>query len=221
MNITTYQRLVGSLNHLARWTRPDITFAVHSLARSMSSPTSDDMAAAKVVLRYLKGNPNLGIFYSASNSEFSGYSDSDFASHLDRVSISGNLIMFAGGAVAWTAKRQTVVAQSTTEAEYIAMAELSKLYKWFRYLSYDLFRSHQKFSLFSDNQSAINLAISPTPLSPKSKHISVKYHLTRSYLQKKYFSLSHKSSSEMVADIFTKPLMYVLFIRHRNSMGLT
>jgi hypothetical protein len=125
--------MVGSLLHLACWTRPDISFAVSELSRFVSAPGQLHMAASKHLVRYIQGSSELGILYSKpSNSGpmnqpnvLWGFVDSDWAGCPDsRRSTTGFTLMLNGAAVAWKSKRQSVVALSSAEAEFIAASAL-------------------------------------------------------------------------------------------------
>ena len=123
-----YRMIVGSLLYLACWSRPDISFAVSELSRFVSSAGEVQMKAAQRVLRYLKGSKELGLQYMKSSDPTNilwGYVDSDWAGCLDtRKSTSGYVLMFNGCAVSWKSKRQSVVALSSAEAEFIAASSL-------------------------------------------------------------------------------------------------
>ena len=123
---TLFKQLIGSLMYLSV-TRPDIAFVVCMLSKFMTNPKASHMAAAKRVLRYVKGTTSLGVLYrkGAQNSvnELKVYTDSDYAGDTeDRRSTSGFVFILSGGAVAWSSKKQPVVTLSTTEAEYVAAA---------------------------------------------------------------------------------------------------
>eukprot|EP00170_Pyropia_yezoensis_P002164 contig_9108_g2168 len=121
-----YQALIGGLLYLASCTRPDISFAVGRLARYGAAPTVTHQAAAKTVLRYLKGTTNWGLQYT-TQSPLLGYSDTDYAGDVDtRRSTTGYTLVMNGGAISWQSKVQPTVATSTTEAEYIAAAQASR-----------------------------------------------------------------------------------------------
>ena len=110
-----YQSLVGSLMYLAVCTRPDLAYAVNTLARFSSKPNRIHWVAAKRVLRYLKGTASHGIVFTKSDSgECLGYSDADWAGDQeDRRSTSGYLFQMAGGPVSWKSRKQDSVALST------------------------------------------------------------------------------------------------------------
>ena len=100
-----YQSAVGSFMYLAVSTRPDIAFAVNSLARFNSNPQKDHWTA----LRYLKGTINIGILHKQGGSDkFIGYSDADWAGDTShRKSISGYIFMFSGGPISWRSKSRS------------------------------------------------------------------------------------------------------------------
>ena len=120
--------------YLSVSTRPDITYAVGNLARYTSKPTKAHWTALNRVLRYLKGTTHYGILYSRNESIICvGYSDSDWAGDVnDRKSTSGYLFQVSGGAVTWKSKKQSCVALSTAEAEYVALSSAAQESVWLR-----------------------------------------------------------------------------------------
>ena len=133
-------KAVGSLQYLSTMTRPDITFAIANVAKYCSELMKEHWTAVKVIMRYLKGTHNFGLLYKKSNSNsFIGFSDSDWAGNLDdRRSTSGYIFQVAGIAVSWISWKQSCVALSTAEAEYIALSQAAKEAIWFRQLNTDL-----------------------------------------------------------------------------------
>ena len=130
-DIKLYQELVGSLNHLAVFTRPDIAFAVSMLSQFNSNPTQTHWKAALRVLRYLKFTRNFCITYTkafnGSKIVVFGFSDADWGSNpVDRISITGYVFMINGGPVSWTSHKQSAVALLTMESEYMALSDASR-----------------------------------------------------------------------------------------------
>ena len=125
INQQQYQSIIGSLMYLSR---PDITYSVSNLARFSSQPNNQHWTALKCVLRYLKGTVHYGITYTRESSkECIGYSDADWAGDLDnRKSTSGYIFKVSGGAVTWRSKKQSCVALSTAEAEYMALSSAAQ-----------------------------------------------------------------------------------------------
>ena len=119
-----YQRLVGRLIYLSH-TRPDIGFAVSAVSQFMHSPTEEHMEAVYRILRYLKMTPGKGLFFrKTENRDTEVYSDADWAGNIiDRRSTSGYCSFVWGNLVTWRSKKQSVVARSSAEAEYRALAQ--------------------------------------------------------------------------------------------------
>ncbi|RVW42881.1 Retrovirus-related Pol polyprotein from transposon TNT 1-94 [Vitis vinifera] len=132
-----YASVVGSLMYAQVCTRPDIAYIVGMLGRYLSNLGMDHWKKAKRVMRYLQRTKDYMLTYRrSSHLEIVGYSDSDFAGCLDsRRSTSGYIFMLAGGAVSWKSVKQTLIASSTMEAEFIACYEASNHGIWLRILS--------------------------------------------------------------------------------------
>ncbi|KAJ1527993.1 hypothetical protein ONE63_007921 [Megalurothrips usitatus] len=211
-----YQEVIGSLLYSTVKTRIDITFAVNYASRFTSNPTSQDVANVKRTLAYLNAHPKCGIFYSADNTKSKevhivSYCDSDYAgNHTDSKSTTGYVLMYAGGPISWTSRKQSVVAQATAEAEYISGAHCCQELKYMKSFVEELLGVKPKITLYVDNQSAIAM-IKSGQLSRKSKHIDVKYHFVNDELQKGWFNIKHVKSQENLADILTKPLCRRVF----------
>ena len=161
VNQGLYQSAVGSLLYLSSWTRPDITYAVSSVARFCLKPSKQHWIAVKRIMRYLRGTQNYGLLYSKDGSkDILGYLDADWAGDVnDRKSTSGYLFHISGAAVSWRSKKQTCVALSTAEAEYMALASAAQEAMWMRQLMTDLKnRPTRATVIYEDNQSAICMA---------------------------------------------------------------
>lgn len=135
----TYQRLLGRLIYLTI-TRPDITFAVHILAQYMQKSTTAHLQATRRLLIYLLKNPAQGVlFASTSAAQITAYCDSDWASCATSLrSTSGFCILLGSSPISWKSKKQSIVARSTVEAEYRAMALTACEITWLSTLLKDL-----------------------------------------------------------------------------------
>ncbi|KAH9770304.1 hypothetical protein KPL71_012330 [Citrus sinensis] len=124
MSRVPYASAVGSLMFAMICTRPDIAQAVGAVSRYMANPGGDHWIVVKRILRYIRGTSDVALCYGGSEFTVKGYVDSDFAGDLDkRKSTTGYVFTLAGAAVSWVLKLQTVVALSTTEAEYMAATQ--------------------------------------------------------------------------------------------------
>jgi hypothetical protein len=219
-----YANLIGSLMYLAIATRPDIAYTVNKLAQFTSAPKPKHWSAVKRVFRYLKGTKDLKLSYGGTpdllNEELNIYCDADWASDLDRKSISGYVITIAGGAVAWSSKKQTTVAPSTPEAEYIAAAHVAKQVLWYRSLLTELhFPLTTPSIIFSDNQSAISIAHHPE-FHARTKHIDIAVHFLRDHVKKGTLDLCYINTEYNLADIFTKALKKPSHINFTYELGV-
>ena len=223
---TLYQSAVGMLLYLSGWTRPDITFAVSNVARFCSKPTKEHWVAVKRILRYLKGTMNHGLLYTkndeSDNKAMIGYSDADWAGDAnDRKSTSGYMFMVSGAPVSWKSKKQTCVALSTAEAEYVALSQATQEVTWLRELFKDL---HNKQTdptiIYEDNQAAISIAESPQYHS-KTKHIDIKYHYVREKVFDNTIKLIYCPTNNMLADMMTKGLSRDKYTDLRKMTGIT
>ena len=140
MSRVPYVSAVGGLMYAMVYTRPDIAHAVGVLSRFMSNPGKEHWTAVKRVFRYLRGTSDYGLCYQGRPIleimlEIHGFVDADWAGDLDqRRSTSGYVFSLFGGTVSWMSKRQSVVALSTIEAEYIAATHANKEAVWLQRL---------------------------------------------------------------------------------------
>ena len=218
---TMYRQLIGSLMYLVN-TRPDICFAVSTLSQFMVEPRHEHWIAAKHVLRYLKGTVGYGLRYTAEGGlKLQGYTDSDWAgSAVDRKSTSGCCFNIGSAVISWMCRKQTSVALSTAEAEYIAASTASREAVWLRKLLAGIFDSElEPTVIHCDNQSCIKLTENPV-FHDRSKHIEIKYHFIRDVVQRGAVKLQYIRTDEQVADILTKPLSRLKFVYFRDKLGI-
>ncbi|GJY09921.1 ribonuclease H-like domain, reverse transcriptase, RNA-dependent DNA polymerase [Tanacetum coccineum] len=121
VDVHMYRSMIGSLMYLTS-SRPDIMFAVCACARYQVNPKVSHLHAVKRIFRYLKGQPKLGLWYPKDSPfDLVAYTDSDYAgASLDRKSTTGGCQFLGSRLISWQCKKQTVVANSTTKAEYVA-----------------------------------------------------------------------------------------------------
>ncbi|XP_028785019.1 uncharacterized protein LOC114740934 [Neltuma alba] len=152
-----YRRLVGKLIYLTM-TQPDISYFVQTLSQFMQMPTKAHMAAARNVLRYLKGTPGLGIFINSEGElQLECYCDSDWAScAMTRRSVSGYLLKLGGSLMMRKTKKQHIVSKSSAEAEYRALSMATSEIVWAVSLLKDLGISHEDpVKIYCDSKAAI------------------------------------------------------------------
>jgi hypothetical protein len=215
-----YRSMIGSLLYLCS-SRPDIMLSVCMCARFQSDPRECHLVAVKRILRYLVDTPCFGIWYpKGSTFDLIGYSDSNYAGcKVDRKSTSGTCQFLGRSLVSWSSKKQTSVALSTAEAEYVAAGQCCAQLLWMRqtlrYFGYNL----SKVPLLCDNESAILMADNPGEHS-RIKHIDIRHHFLRDHQQKGDIEVFYVSIENQLADIFTKPLDEKTFCRLHSELNV-
>ena len=219
-----YQQLVGCAMYLSVGSRPDISFTVSRLAQYVQAPTERLWTAAERLLRYISGTKLEGIVYDGSkNIHPVGYSDFDWGGcKVERKSTSGFIFLMAGGAVSWKSKKQGPVAQSSAEAEYMALAAAASEAIWLSniYGFTQVSKNTSLIEVMADNQGAIKMARNDSS-GVRTKHIDIKYHFVRDSIAAKLFRIDYCPTTDMAADILTKPLERVLLNRHTGTLGVT
>ena len=227
-----YAQIVGMLMYLSTNTRPDIQFAVHQCARFTHCPRHSHERAILRICRYLQGTKTQGLRFIASEEALTldCYVDADFAGlwnvedKEDPVCVksrTGFVFMMGTCPILWVSKLQTEITLSTTEAEYVALSQAMRQLLPARKLLKELMTEVDgantsddasiSSTVFEDNNGALTMATSPK-LTPRSKHIHIKYHFFKSHVgDKTGISIKHINSAEQKADIFTKGLEKVIF----------
>jgi len=215
-----YRSMIDSLLYLTV-TRPDIHFTVCLCNRFQSSLRTSHRQAVKRIMRYLRFTPEFGLWYSSSSTlSLCGYSDADFARcHLDRKSTSGTCQFLGSSLISWSSRKQSSVAQSMTEAKYVANASCCSQLLWMTYTLHDFGFSFSGVPLLCDSTSAISVAKNFV-LHSKTKHIDVRYHFLRDHQEKGDIELRHVATQNKIAGIFTKPLDQATFARLRGELGV-
>uniref|UniRef100_I1QIE0 Retrovirus-related Pol polyprotein from transposon TNT 1-94 n=1 Tax=Oryza glaberrima TaxID=4538 RepID=I1QIE0_ORYGL len=156
------------------------------------------------IFRYLKGTADACLKFDRTDKGLVGYVDSDFAADLDkRRSLTGYVFTIGSCAVSWKATLQPVVAQSTTEAEYMAIAEACKELVWLKGLFAELCGVDSCINLFCDSQSAICLT-KDQMFHERTKHIDIKYHYVRDVVAQGKLKVCKISTHDNPADMMTK-----------------
>lgn len=216
-----YRRLIGRLLYLTV-TRPDIQYATNVLSQFLASPRQSHMDAAFRVVRYLKGTPGQGIFLPAcGNLSLVAYCDSDWGgSPMTRRSRTGYFISIGGAPISWRTKKQTVVSRSSAEAGYRAMATTVSEILWLCWLLIDLEATQSTSTpLRCDNQAARHIANNPV-FHERTKHVEMDCYFVRERVESKEIEPRKITTSEQIADVFTKELVSDQFRRLVGKLGV-
>ena len=225
----TYNQILGKLMYAMVGTRPDLCAAVGILSRYLHDPQRVHWDMIIRVLQYLNGTTTLGITYTPDatrtaieNATPIAWSDADFAQDPEKArSTSGIIIKICNGPIVWHSKKQSTTAQSTAEAEYIALNVCSRMVVWVRqFLSCLGFPCTQPTLVHEDNLSAISISNNPQ-VNEKTAHIQVKFHYVHEKILDHTIRLQACPTTEMLADICTKGLPGTQFRHLCKRIGLT
>ena len=196
------------------------------MSRYCNNPDSTHVAAVTRILRYIKGTLHDGIIFCGdldTELDLTGYTDADYGSAKeDRKSTSGWLFCLGGGPISWSSKRQTVVALSSCEAEYIALNEAGKEAIWLQRILKELGLINYSPSptlIYEDNQGTIALAENPE-FHRRTKHIDIRYHWVRDAIHRKLITVEYVSTREQAADGLTKALTVKAFQEFKKMVGM-
>jgi hypothetical protein len=219
-----YQSKVGSLTYGMQGTRPDIAYAVSLFSRFLAKPTKSHVKALQGVFRYIAKTLSLGIVYNRHDTRNPyAYTDADWAGSTligDSKSTSDYVVMLAGAPIAWSSRRQTTVATSSTYAEYVGQANVIKQACHLIQFLGEVYRfPNLPLKIYADNQGAQALARNPE-FHAKAKHIQLSVHFQREKIENGQVELVHVATEEQAADGFTKPLNTAKFKRWVELLNL-
>ena len=222
-----YRSMVPAFLYVATTTRPDIAYACGILCRCLDNPSSRHLDAAEILLAYLMETIEDGITYGGVGSQgkameatysippesLCALSDSDWSS---AHSITGFIIMLAGGAIAWASKRQPVTSLSSTEAEFYAASSCGQDILALRHFLEGI--NHvcdEPTPLFIDNRACVSLAQDPGSCK-RTKHINRRVWFLCDYQKDGQLKALPIGTHYNTADMFTKPLAKDKFAGHRQ-----
>jgi len=197
---------------------------VSKLAQYASDPTRTHWHAVLRIFAYIRGTLDFGIRLGSSDNPLTGWFDASYADDVvDRHSTCGYIFLYKGGPVSWRSKKQSMVALSSTEAEYVAATEAAKELQWLiSFLKGIMMGSECVFpmQMWGDNNGANSLTENPTYHS-RTKHIDVRYRYVTELVEREILKVNYCNTKDMIADIFTKPLQKDQFRKLRTMIGCT
>ena len=204
-----YLSLVGGLNYLAQYTRPDLLYAVSAVAQKCSAPTIRDLNAVKRIFRYINFTKHLGIKYSRDQPiELIGCVDASHNQYDDGRGHYGYSFCLGNGNGSFNAKSSKLKLNtlSSTESEYVAFCEATREAVWLRRLLSDIgFPQTRCTLIYEDNTSTIQ-ELNGAYNHKASKHINPKFHYSKSVIFDGEICVQHKETKKMEVDMLTKPL---------------
>lgn len=224
MSAIPYASAVGSIMYAMLCTRPDVSYALSVASRYQSNPGEAHWVATKNILKYFRRTKDMFLVYGGVEElVVNGYTDASFQTDKDDFkSQSGYVFCLNGGVVSWKSSKQETVADSTTEAEYIAASEAAKEAVWIRKFVSELGivpSATSPVDLYCDNSGAIAQAKEPRA-HQKSKHILRRYHLIREIIDRGDVKICKVHMDLNIADPLTKALSQPKHEAHMSSMGI-
>ncbi|GJV95540.1 putative ribonuclease H-like domain-containing protein [Tanacetum coccineum] len=220
VDVHVYRSMIGSLMYLTA-SRPDIMFAVCACARFQVTPKASHLNAVKRIFRYLKHQPKLGLWYPRDSPfELEAFSDSDYGgASLDRKSTTSGCQFLGRRLISWQCKKQTIVANSTTEAEYVAAANCCGQVLWIQNQMMDYGFNFMNTKIHIDNESTISVIKNPVAHS-RTKHIEIRFHFIRDCYEKRLIEVIKIHTDHNVTDLLTKGFDVTRFNFLVVSIGL-
>jgi hypothetical protein len=240
-----YRKVIGESLWPMVKARPDISPHIVKLSQFLDNPARVHYEAARTLMQYLSVTMDAGIYYwretpiedlpegplptlhpdnysmvtfGGASGELEGLVDSDWAGDTaKRKSISGILIMYAGGSIAYKSKFQDVIALSTTEAEFVAACEATKIILFFRSILEDLGLPQEHATvLYEDNSGALMMANAQQP-TKRTRHMDIKHFSLLDWVERDLVLLHAIATHDNAADAMTKLLPKQLFYRHFDT----
>ncbi|GJZ10790.1 hypothetical protein Tco_0545549 [Tanacetum coccineum] len=220
VDVHLYRSMIGSLMYLTA-SRPDIMFAVCACARFQVTPKVSHVHVVKRIFKYLKGQPKLGLWYPRDSPfDLEAFSNSNYAgASLDRKSTIGGCQFLGKRLISWQCKKQTIVANSTTEAEYVAAANCCGQVLWIQNQMLDYGFYFMNTKIYIDNESTIYI-VKNLVFHSKTKHIEIRHHFIKDSYEKKLIQVIKIHTDQNVSDLLTKAFDVSRFNFLVASIGL-
>ena len=218
-----YAKIIGSLMYLTNCTRPDLACSVNKLSSYTANPSREHWKALERVLGYLKFTQNYAIHYSREPAVLEGYSDANWISaSTDSFSTSGYVFTIGGGAVSWKSKKQSCIARSTMESEFIALDKAGEEAEWLRNFLEDIPcwpSPVPSVLIHCDSQSAIGRAQN-IYYNGKSRHIRRRHNTVRHLITSGVITIDYVKSIDNLADPLTKSINRDQMFKLLEGMGV-
>ena len=213
--------VLGSLMFAALTCRPDLAYSVSLLSQSGVDPRHVHMDALIRALRYLIATKEGQLVYQGrvGTTQPCIYTDSDWGSERDGLSMAAWVTKVAGGAVTWYSKKLPLVATSSTEAEYKSLSEGAKEAMWFKNLMGEIGLPTSKITMHCDNQAAIQISKNPVQHF-KTRHFKLSWHLVRQLQESGEVGVEFVRTALQDADVLTKALPVTQHLASVERLGM-
>ena len=211
---------VAKMLYLAKRVRPDILQPVIFLSTRVQEPTTDDWCKLERCLKYLNGEPDLGIILRPNPGSLgiNAYVDASYGVHADGKSHSGVMIALGAGPIYIRSSKQKIVSKSSTEAELIGLSDACSQIIWCREFLIEQGYEVAAAKVYQDNQSTMALVKKGKGSSDRTKHISIRYFFVKDRVEAGDVNIEYLPTGEMIADVLTKPLQGEPFKQLRKQL---
>lgn len=215
-----YRKIVGSLMYAMLGTRPDLATAVSVVCKYLDKPKPTHVKLVQHILKYLCTHQDYQLkFQNYGSIILTGYVDAGYANDHEYKSRSGYCFFLGKSLVSWFSGLQSVVAQSSAEAEYYAAVAAANECIWLKQLLFDLGFPQPTIDIKEDNQACIALTKNPED-HKRTKHVQVKYHVIRDYVNNKLLKFTYWPTAKQLGDMFTKALSGTKLRSFLKQIGL-
>ncbi|GJU43634.1 putative ribonuclease H-like domain-containing protein [Tanacetum coccineum] len=220
VDVHVYRSMIGSLMYLTA-SRLDIMFVVCACARFQVTPKASHLNAVKRIFRYLKHQPKLGLWYPRDSPfELEAFSNSDYrGATLDRKSTTDGCQFLGRRLICWQFKKQTIMANSTTKAEYVAAANCCRQVLWIQNQMMDYGFNFMNTRIHINNERTISV-IKNSIAHSRTKHIEIRFHFIRDCYEKRLIEVIKIHTDSNVADLLTKGFDVTRFNFFMVSIGM-
>ena len=214
-----FHSITAKLLYLSKRTRPDILTVVAFLTKRVLKPQRDDYEKLVRTIQYIRGTAHLGITFEVDNPiAVTAYIDASFAIHPDKKSHTGSVVTLGKGAIYAKSGTQRLVTKSSTEAELVGLSDAGNQVLWSRNFLELQGHPQPPALIYQDNQSTIQLIRNGRSNSERTRHVDVRYFFLHNRIERKDVDIVYLPTTEMIADILTKPLQGELFKKMRRLL---
>ena len=216
---TFFHSSVAKLLYLSKRIRSDLLLTVSFLSTRVKEPTKDDYGKLLRCVRYLRATSELQLTLSSCEPEhIYAYIDSSYAIHNDFRSHTGMCITLGRGMFSCKSTKQRLNVKSSTEAELVGISDCLNDVLWMLNFVTDLGFPVKPITVWHDNLSVISMLTTGFTGNRRSRHINIRFYFAKDYIDKGLVIVKYKPSSEMIADVLSKPLTGRLFKEMRDKL---
>ena len=193
--------------------------AVSYLATRILSPNEDDEKKLERILCYLHSTSAIMMILRIGNSlEINAYVDASFGIYDDMKSVTGVIIKIGNATIYVKSGKQKLLTRSSTEAELVGVSDALSQIIWTREFLLCQGLKLQPAKIYQDNLSTIFLASKGRSTSERTRHVKIRYFFIHHFIETGEVQLSHLTTTQMIADLLTKPLHGTLFLKFRSEL---